>query len=165
MEDDQPVTTIASGLVVLEDGILLDIDSGNRYFNWYSGGNPANPTTSLYPNGLYYGQILDNGLIGIRTIYCNENKLCDIVSSAASSNSCIRILQGWFGPFNGVAIVKDVPQDSLDDFDIDLYCLLPAQQVDYGTTNPSLTMRGGMIAQGNGVVTAYDPADATYFIV
>jgi len=166
MEDDQPITTISSRLEVLEDGILIEIDSGNRYFNWYSGGNPTNPTTSLYPNGIYYGQILDNGLIGFRTIYCNENKLCDIVSSGISSNPCIRITQAVaVRPFNGVAIVKDVPQDSLDDFDIDLYCLAPAQQVDYGTTNPTLTMRGGMIAQGNGVVTASVPAEATYFIV
>mmetsp|Transcript_26342 Transcript_26342/g.30099 ORF Transcript_26342/g.30099 Transcript_26342/m.30099 type:complete len:402 (-) Transcript_26342:185-1390(-) len=165
MENDQPVATIVSGLEVLEDGILLVVDSGNKYFNYYSGGNPSNPTTSLYPNGFYYGRILDNGLFGIHTIYCNKNKLCDIVSSFVSSNPCIRILQDVaFRPFNGVAIMKDVPQDSLDDFDIDLYCLAPAQQVDYGTTNPALTMRGGMIAQGNGIVTASDPAHSTYFI-
>jgi len=64
-----------------------------------------------------------------------------------------------------VAIVKDVPQDSLDDFDMDHYCLLPAQQVDYGTTKPTTTMRGGMVALGNGIVTASDPADVTFFMV
>jgi len=61
--------------------------------------------------------------------------------------------------------VKDVPQDSLDDFDINLYCLAPAQQVAYGTTKPTATMTGDMVAQGNGIVTASNPADATYFIV
>jgi len=61
--------------------------------------------------------------------------------------------------------VKDVPQHSLDDFDIDLYCLEPAQQVDYGTTKPTATMTGDMVALGNGIVTASDPVDVTFFIV
>jgi len=166
MEKDQPIATIARGLEVLEDGILVEINSGNRYFNQYFGGNPANPTTSLYPNGFYYGTILDNGLFGILTIYCNENKLCDIVSSSIFSNHCLRLRPDVQPrPFNGVAIVKDVPQDSLDDFDIDLYCLALVQQVDYGTTKPTTTMKGGMVALGNGIVTASDPADITFYII
>ena len=59
--------------------------------------------------------------------------------------------------------MKDVPEDSLGAFEIDLYCLKPAQQVDYGVTVPTKTMAGGMISVDNGIVKAFEPADITYF--
>jgi len=153
----QPTSIISSGLEVLEDGILRHIDSGARYFNYYFGSK----VNKSFSNGIYFGQSLDSGNLGLRSIYC-KNKMCDIAASAVSFNPCT-IQNGVTNAFNGVAYMKDVPEDSLGAFDIDLYCLKPAQQVDYGVTVPTKTMAGGMISVGNGIVKAFEPADITYF--
>jgi len=153
----QPTSIISSGLEVLEDGILRDIDSGARYFNHYFGSK----VNKSFSNGIHFGVSLDNGNLGFRSIYC-KNKMCDIAASAVFFNPCT-IHNGVFSALNGVAYKKDVPEDSLGAFDIDLYCLKPAQQVDYGVTVPTKTMAGGMISVDNGIVKAFEPAAITYF--
>jgi len=154
---NQRTSIISSGLEVLEDGILRHIDSGARYFNIYFGSK----VNKSFSNGIYNGQSLDNGFGGLRSIYC-KNKMCDIAASAVYFNLCT-IQNGVPNPFNGVAYMKDVPEDSLGAFDIDLYCLKTAQQVDYGVTVPTKTMAGGMVSVGNGIVKAFEPADIIYF--
>jgi len=159
---DDPVTTISAGLVLLEDGIIRNVNSGETFFNLYSGNASTDEDPSgCISNGFYNGIFLDSGYPGTRSIYCGK-EVCEIASNAIGYTDCI-VPTGRF-IYNGVAFVKGVPKESLDDFDIDLYCLKKDEQVEYGVTISATTINGDMDAvQSNDVIKAFDPAEVTYY--
>jgi len=158
-QSDAPDFTIQTGLEVVDDNIIRQVGSSELYFNLYTPFGAGS-----LPSGFYYGESQDNGFAGLRSVYC-ENKMCDIIASSEVFNPCIRALQDVVPrPFNGVGIAKDVPEGSLDDFDIDLYCLAPAQQVELGVTVPTMSLEGDLVPfLGNDVVKALGPADIALF--
>lgn len=163
---DEPTTTIPASLDLLEGGIFRDLITGENFYNTYSGNDLADKEssgsrTAIY-NGIHTGSYLDSGFPVNTSIYC-ANKKCEIAFAAIRISACV-------GPtglfiFNGSAFVKDVPEDSLDNFDVDVYCLKFNEQV--GNLDvPTFSRKGDFrVVQGHaGIFKASDPAEITYYI-
>ena len=78
-----------------------------------------------------------------------KNKKCEVIIYSFIEPLCIGP-SGGLPFFNGVAINKNVPEDSLDGFEIGLYCVPPGTgaEIDYETQDPILTMNAS-IAPGD----------------
>jgi len=84
-------------------------------------------------------------------VLCNEG-LCDIYLFDPSFSTCINKNGEIFG--GGLAMALDIPQGSLDDFDLDLYCLIQPMQsgppplINY--TAPAAQLTGDLVLLGDG---------------
>ena len=77
-------------------------------------------------------------------ILCDHG-LCEVILYTEITRECI-------GPsgrflFNGIYINRSVPEDSLENFDIDLYCTPPGagEQIDYKNQDPAKTIKAAIV--------------------
>jgi hypothetical protein len=69
----------------------------------------------------------------------DEGVLCDITLQDARFSTCDQFVPGTNG---GVGIANEIPQNSIDDFKIDLYCLQPDEiEIDF-SNDPTATLTG-----------------------
>ena len=90
----------------------------------------------------------------VLTLDCKQGR-CDITLQDASFSTCIEQLglQRYLG---GLALAKDVPQDSLYDFDLQLFCASDFfQGIDY--TSPVATLTGNLAFLEDGIVRRTGP--------
>jgi len=164
---DEPTTTIPASLVLLEGGIFRDLITGENFFNSYSGNDLADKEssgsrTAIY-NGLHTGIYLDSGFPVNTSIYC-ANKKCEIAFAAIRISACVGPTGEFI--FNGSAFVKDVPEDSLDNFNVDVYCLKFNEQFGKGVDVPTFSRKGDfrVVQSHAGMFKASDPAETTSYI-
>ena len=69
-------------------------------------------------------------------------KSCDVTLLDSSFSTCQAITGDPF--FTGVGLAKNVPRDSLDDFDIELYCLAEGQLVIDPSQEPTGILEGNL---------------------
>ena len=62
-----------------------------------------------------------------------------------------------------MAVAAGVPEDSLDDFDLDLYCLQDGRTtIDIGSNTPEMTLKGNLVRLEGGAIR-HTVADFIYF--
>jgi len=79
------------------------------------------PPQSRSFTGSYAGLDSEDGTRQILSLYC-ENGLCDVKLEDFSFTTCIEVTGNAY--FGSLAIATGVPGDSLNDFDLALYCLV-----------------------------------------
>ena len=72
----------------------------------------------------------------------NGIKSCDVTLRDSSFSTCQAITGDPF--FTGVELAKNVPRDSLDDFDIELYCLAEGQLEIGPSQDPTEILEGNL---------------------
>jgi len=154
----EPDAILTGNFASLQDGILRRTGPG---FNYYKISKPASPTDDFSQK--LYGPDTEDGSKQGLTITC-AGGLCDIILADASFSTCINNIPGDIF-LGGVALAKNVPQDNLDSFSLDLYCIEDINQlvagIDYDS-NPATTLDGSLLFLENGVVRRTGP-NFTYF--
>lgn len=104
--------------------------------------------------GRYDGQDLEDGTLQSLSLICKDG-LCDIWLGDIQFSTCAKITGNIFG---GLGVARDVPQDSLHDFKMDLYCFRDASetQIDYSKP-PASTLTGNMDFLPNGGIQYKGP--------
>ena len=72
----------------------------------------------------------------------NGIKSCGVTLLDSSFSTCQAITSDPF--FTGIGLAKNVPRDSLDDFEIELYCLAEGQLVIDPSQEPTATLEGNL---------------------
>ena len=80
---------------------------------------------------------------------------CDITLRDTSWSSCKALVGQSF--YNGVGIAKDVPRDSLSNFDIELYCLEDDERVIDYNREPDATLTGNLKLARDGIIQRTGP--------
>ena len=89
----------------------------------------------------------------------NGIKACHVPLSDRSFSTCQAITGNPF--FTGVGLAKNVPRDSLDDFDIELYCLAEGQLEIDPSQEPTGTLEGNLELDRVGILRRPGP-EVTY---
>ncbi len=141
----EPVETLKGDLVFLQSGIIERTAKGFKYFNAFkgmgSGGENALATTGS-SSSFYQGFRDDTG--GAKTLWmlC-ENSNCEVIIYSFIEPLCSQSGRPFL---NAVAFNKTVPQDSLDSFEIGLYCVPagPGAVINYETQDPILIFKASI---------------------
>ncbi len=138
-----PAATLKGNLIFYEGGIVQRTATGVNYVNVFNGVGDENALTT---NGssFYQGFRYDNGGAKFLSFSC-QNKNCEVIIFSSIEPACIALSGGRLF-LNGVATNKTVPQDSLDNFEIELYCLPqgPGAAIDYDTQDPISTIKASI---------------------
>ena len=137
----EPVAILKGGFVFLQPGIIKRTGTGFTYYNAFKG---AGSDSALATTGssFYSGFRKDTGGARFLSMSCQKS-VCEVILRSNIEPACIGPSGGL--PFlNGLAINKNVPEDSLDGFEIGLYCVPPPKgtgaEIDYETQKPILTI-------------------------
>lgn len=135
-----PVARLKGNLVFLQDGIVQRTALGFKYFNGFRGGARALTTGSNFYEGFRYDT---GGEKDIRML-C-QNGMCEVIIWSSIHPSCIGP-SGGRAFLNGVAFNSAVPEESLEDFEIGLFCVPPGDgaEIDYETQNPITTLKASI---------------------
>ena len=143
-----PVATLTGNLAFLEDGIVRRTGPGFNYYNYVK---KRKALDGYYTNGIIS---VDGGSRQMKVV-CDHG-LCEVILLTVITRECI------IGPssrsiFNGIYFNRSVPEDSLDDFDIDLYCTPPGagEQIDYETQDPEKTINAAIVQDNSREGIAY----------
>lgn len=141
-----PVTTLDGSLIVLEDGIIRRTGTGFTYYNGFwdevssDRSGKGHPGTSI-TNGSYQGTKYRDGSAD-RVIPSCFDGTCQVVLQNAIFTECI-IPETNFNPvFNGFGIAVGVPEDSLNNFDIKVFCRGVGATVDIEVDDPTFMING-----------------------
>ncbi len=105
--------------------------------------------------GQYSGFDTEDGSPQQLYLLCGD-ETCDVTLQDARFSTCEQVLgAGEF--FGGVAVARDVPADSLDDFSLELYCTEESGgSIDF-TKNPDSILTGDIDIQPNGQLIRTGP--------
>ena len=140
-----PAATLKGNLVFPQPGNVKRIGPGFMYYNLFKGtGDDRALALPTAGSSLYQGYRQDTGGLKLLSTSC-QNKNCEVILFSVIEPLCIGPSGGRLF-LNAVAINKNVPQDSLDNFEIGLYCVPPGAGavIDYNTQEPILTMNASI---------------------
>lgn len=139
---NEPAAILEGGVIFLQGGILQRTGPGFEYFNIFKGAGDDNALTTT-GSSLYQGFRDDTGDARILSTAC-EDKICEVILYSYIEPLCIGQSGRLF--LNGLAINKNVPEDSLGDFEIGLYCVPPepGAVIDYNTQPPISTINASI---------------------
>lgn len=105
--------------------------------------------------GQYFGFDTEDGSPQNLFVLCGD-ETCDITLQDSRFSTCEQVLgAGEF--FGGVAVARDVPADSLDDFSLELYCIEESGgSIDF-TKSPSSILTGDVQVLPNGQLIRTGP--------
>ena len=132
------VANLTGNLAFLQDGIVRRTGNGFDYYN--------NVKKRKTLDGYYIGGIIKfDGAELNQWRFCVHG-LCEVILFTPITRECITGPSSRF-TFNGIYINRSVPEDSLDDFDIDLYCTPPGAggEIDYETQDPVKTIKAAIV--------------------
>ena len=140
--DRQPNQILPGNLVLVQDGILQRPDPGITYLKFAP--NEVEKPFSVYEDIALslVGTDTEDGSIQFLNIDC-EKGLCDIELTDTSFSTCIENIPGdtYLG---GLARATNVPQNSLHDFKLPLYCASAfGEGIDY-TKPPAAILKGDL---------------------
>ena len=141
--------TLKGGFVFLQPGIIERTGPGFTYYNLFNGAGDDRALALPTAGSRYYqGYRYDTG--GARFLWAlceNKNKKCEVILYSLIEPLCIGP-SGGLPFYNGVAFNSSVPEDSLDGFEIGLYCVPPppgtGAVIDYNTQQPILTIKASV---------------------
>ena len=145
-------------LTYVADGILSRPEKDSTNYTFY------NKITNKAKNGMgdprkdiamkFVGLDKEDGSYQVLTLLCKSG-FCDITLQDTNFNTCIEFTSDEIF-LGGLAIARRVPQESLDNFQLELYCVKDAAQIlsgiDY-TSGPSATLDGSLAFIGDSIVT------------
>ncbi|KAL7455667.1 hypothetical protein ACHAWC_007212 [Mediolabrus comicus] len=135
-----PAAILKGNFVFRQPGIIERTGPGFKYFSDFkgAGGDRALTTTG---SRFYQGFRYDNG--GSKLLFTScQHKKCEVIIYSVIEPACI-IPSGGRPFLNGVAVSSNVSEDSLDNFEIGLYCVPagPGAKIDYNTQQPISTIK------------------------
>ena len=135
-----PDALLTGNLVSNQEGIIHRTGPG---FTYYLRSNTADSTSR------FSGTDTEDGSLQALDLVC-DNGLCNVTLTDSSFSTCIKELNLPF--FGGLARAINIPQEDLDNFELDLYCLLPNQsEIDFDA-EPTTTLVGNFEVLGEGIV-------------
>jgi len=151
--DRDPDQILTGNLVLDRDGILHRTGPGYSYLK--QSPNENDDTYSVYKNitQRFYGSDTEDASTQDMTLDC-QGGFCDITLGDSSFSTCIDKIPGdtYLG---GLAKAGGVPQDSLHNFDLDLFCAEDYLGIDYNTTRAQL--KGDLLFLQGGTVQRTGP--------
>jgi len=152
-DTDTPLTTLTGDFSFLEDGIIRRSATGFSYFQISP--NTDNTREGSISNGQYFGIDTEDGSSQLLEVFCKEG-LCDITLQDISFSTCFSITRIPF--YNGMGVARNIPEDSLDSFKIDIFCLQPGrEEVDIYNDTPLSSLTGNLAALENGIIRRTGP--------
>ena len=135
---NSPVANLTGNLVFLQDGIVRRTGPGFDYYDRLK--------KRKVLDGYYFGGIIEFSGGGQQMKILCDHGLCEVILWTDITRACITGPSSRF-VFNGIYINRSVPEDSLDDFDIDLYCTPPGAggEIDYETQDPVKTIKAAIV--------------------
>jgi hypothetical protein len=157
-----PDDDLVGDLSFLADGIVRRTGRGVTY----------QKTSSKATNGIgaprkdiamrMIGMDIEDGSMQYIDLLCIKG-LCDITLQDVSFSTCINFTTAdiYLG---GLAIARNIPQESLNNFKLDLYCVTDPRQIFLGInyTLPTTTLNGSMVFIDDGIVSR-TAKNFTYF--
>merc|ERR1711957_735061 len=144
-----PVASLDGSMLFLEDGIIRRTGTNFVYFNRFRGDNLGGSSGKVnkamtISNGKYRGAIYLDGSEDNVFPTCADG-ICQVTVFNQIFSNCI-IPATEFNPYyNGVGIARNVPEDSLDNFDMDIYCIKEGQEIDFDDDKPTYTISYGLV--------------------
>jgi len=134
-----PSASLDGSILFLEDGIFRRTGLNFVYFNtfWGESSGEANKATSI-DNGIYPGQKYSDGGLESVTTTC-ANGICQVTVFNYIFSNCIIPKTNYNPYYNGVGIARNVPEDSLNNFAMDIYCIKAGQEIDFDDDKPTYT--------------------------
>jgi len=154
--DRNPTATLDGSLMFLEDGVVRRTGTGFVFFNSFR----EESTTSKIGNGEYRGTSFFDGVGEYMMPTCSAaNGLCQVTFFKDAWTECIRQSGNppnlgtfpQFGTF-GFGVARNIPQESLDNFDMPVYCFGTGREVNIDVEEPTY------IISGVGLIASEDPA-------
>ncbi len=149
---DNNSTSTAAAATVSNSNLLRKLSKAGKSKAGGLATAAANVTTPLPDpkehslTGVYAGVDTEDATQSQLYIVCDNDEdkgvLCDIMLRDPRFSACDKLNPGTTK--HGVGIATEVPQDSIDDFLFDLYCLDPGErEIDY-TKGPTTTLLGNI---------------------
>ncbi len=136
----EPVSLLKGGMSFLQGtGIAYRTGPGFMYVNAFKG---ANASALTIGSKFYQGFRSDSGGSKTLWILCNEGS-CEVIIYSFLETRCVGDGRLFF---NGVAFNSTVPEGSLDNFDIGLFCVPsgPGAEINYDTQQPISTIKASI---------------------
>jgi len=136
-----PTTTLTGNMDFIEDGIIRRTGPGFTYFNRFWEGS----STESISSGIYQGIKLFDSSPDFVFVTCDDGT-CQVSLFNYIFGQCV-------GPtgntiINGFGYARDVPEDALGSFDLDVYCTVRGQEIDFDNDSPTYTEVGfGLIPE------------------
>eukprot|EP00588_Corethron_pennatum_P029921 CAMPEP_0194323868 /NCGR_PEP_ID=MMETSP0171-20130528/26010_1 /TAXON_ID=218684 /ORGANISM="Corethron pennatum, Strain L29A3" /LENGTH=604 /DNA_ID=CAMNT_0039082611 /DNA_START=46 /DNA_END=1860 /DNA_ORIENTATION=- len=144
-----PVASLDGSMLFLEDGIIRRTGPNFMYSNIFWGdklggsSDKANKAMTI-SNGKYRGiRYLDGGEDEVFTT-CAD-RICQVTVFTPIFSNCINPATNFNPYYNGVGIAMNVPEDSLENFEIDIYCIKRGQEIDFDDDKPTYTIGYGLV--------------------
>jgi len=140
-----PAASLDGSMLFLEDGIVRRTGLNFMYFNtfWGDSSGKANKPTSI-SNGKYVGTKYLDGGVNVVFPTC-VNGICKVTVFNFIFSNCIIPATNFNPYYNGVGFARNVTEDSLDNFDLDIYCIKVGQEIDFDDDKPTYTISYGLV--------------------
>ncbi len=148
-------------MVFMQSGIVKRTGPNFTYFNQFKRDDESRALPLFADNTAHAYQgyrLIDGGGTYMNTL-CNEGS-CEVISWTPIYVKC-------FGPsggrlfLNGVAYNSTVPEESLEDFEIGLYCVPPGpgSTIDYKTQDPVEIIKVSIRSGSQSGIVRYEASD------
>jgi len=161
VDTSEPSATIPGNLVPIQDGVFEHTDPGVMYFrestnvdDYYGGSKDGS-----IANGMYFGNDIEDGSTQHIDILCTGG-YCDITLLDYGFSTCARI--NGYSIFGGVAVARNISEDSLDDYTLNLFCDAIPSEIDIDNDEPTTTLTGDIIVLKDGIIHRSGPG-LTYY--